>query len=96
MEASKILVEDAGFYEQMSDEDLRDITSINQKIAQAKMNYKRADSETEAKVARDVINENLLKKEQIENKYDRKTEEEVSSTEQELSLIHISEPTRPY
>ena len=96
MEASKILVEDAGFYEQMSDEDLRDITSINQKIAQAKMNYKRADSETEAKVARDVINENLLKKEQIENKYDRKTEEEVSSTEQEGQTPVPAQPdTKP-
>ena len=96
MEASKILVEDAGFYEQMSDEDLRDITSINQKIAQAKMNYKRADSDTEAKVARDVINENLLKKEQIENKYDRKTEEEVSSTEQEEKALVPAQPdTKP-
>ena len=91
-QAAKILVLDAEFYDQMTDEELAEITAINQKIAQAKMQYSQADSEAEAEVARGVMDSELAKKQEIENRYGREKEEEVPSVEQTRETVKQALP----
>jgi hypothetical protein len=91
-QAAKILVLDAEFYDQMTDEELAEITAINQKIAQAKMQYSQAGSEAEAEVARGVMESELAKKQEIENRYGRKKEGEVPSAEQTRETVKQALP----
>ena len=70
-QSTRILTDDAMFYDQMTDEELKEVTSINQKIAQAVFQYRQADTEAEAEVARGVIESELSKKKQIEDRYSR-------------------------
>lgn len=81
-QAAKFLVSDQQFYDQMTDEELSEVTAINQKIAQANMQHSQANSEAEAELARGVMESELAKKQEIENRYGRKKEGEVPSAEQ--------------